>query len=145
MSTLLADTIRKTGGTAGVDIRVKNTSVYESDGGTSVTQNIVQSLGKSWVNWNGTSTVAVRDSLNHSSLTDNGTGDYTVTISSAMSNASYCRSGMCGLASNSQECISQAELSTPATTTAARYVTAYANTSMEDVNYAGVVLHGDLA
>ena len=44
MSTLLADTIRKTGGTAGVDIRVKNNSVYETDGGTSVTQNMVQSL-----------------------------------------------------------------------------------------------------
>ena len=145
MSTLLADTIRKTGGTAGVDIRLKNSSVYESDGGTSVIQNIVQSLGKSWVNWNGTSTVAVRDSLNHSSLTDNGTGDYTLTIASAMSNVGYCRSGMCGLAANSQENISQCELSTAATTTAARYVTAYVNTGMEDVNYGGVLLHGDLA
>ena len=44
MSTLLTDTIRKTGGSLGVDIRVKNNSVYESDGGTSVTQNMVQSL-----------------------------------------------------------------------------------------------------
>ena len=49
MSTLLADTIRKTGGTAGVDIRVKNTSVYESDGGTSVTQNLVQGVAKAFI------------------------------------------------------------------------------------------------
>ncbi len=143
-SQLNVDTIVDKAGSGGSNVKMANTSTYVADGG-SATQNTVQSLGKSWVNWNGTSTVAVRDSLNHSSLTDNGTGDYTVTISSAMSNASYCRSGMCGLASNSQECISQAELSTAATTTAARYVTAYANTSMEDVNYAGVVLHGDLA
>ena len=49
MSTLLADTIRKTGGTAGVDIRIKNTSVYESDGGTSVTQNLVQGVAKAFI------------------------------------------------------------------------------------------------
>ena len=59
MSTLLADTIRKTGGTAGVDIRVKNNSVYETDGGTSVTQNMVQSLSKQWVYFNYASTTAV--------------------------------------------------------------------------------------
>ena len=39
MSEIFVDTIRKTGGSLGTDIRVKNTSVYESDGGTSVTQN----------------------------------------------------------------------------------------------------------
>ena len=44
MSTLLADTIRKTGGTAGVDIRLKNNSVCESEGGTSVTTSIPQGL-----------------------------------------------------------------------------------------------------
>ncbi len=40
MSEIFVDTIRKTGGSLGTDIRIKNTSVYESDGGTSVTQNI---------------------------------------------------------------------------------------------------------
>ena len=46
MSEIFVDTIRKTGGSLGTDIRVKNTSVYESDGGTSVTQNLVQGLAK---------------------------------------------------------------------------------------------------
>ena len=143
-SQLNVDTIVDKAGSGGSNVKMANTSTYVSDGGN-VTQNTVQSLGKSWVNWNGTSTVAVQDSLNHSSLTDNGTGDYTITIASAMSNASYCRTGMCGMASNSQEAISQAQQSTAATTTQGRYVTAYANTSMEDVPYAGVLLHGDLA
>ena len=48
MSEIFVDTIRKTGGSLGTDIRIKNTSVYESDGGTSVTQNMVQSLAKSF-------------------------------------------------------------------------------------------------
>ena len=46
MSEIFVDTIRKTGGSLGTDIRIKNTSVYESDGGTSVTQNLV----KDWLN-----------------------------------------------------------------------------------------------
>ena len=80
MSTITAtnlhgDTIRKTGGSLGVDIRVKNNSVYESDGGTSVTQNLVQGLAKAFNHFDGTSDT-IRDSLNASSVTDVGTGQY---------------------------------------------------------------------
>ena len=39
-------TIRATGGSLGTDIRIKNTSLYESDGGTSVTQNLVKGVAK---------------------------------------------------------------------------------------------------
>ena len=126
------------------DASTTGTLTLTSDGGATTTD-VTQGLGKAWVNWNGTSTAAVRDSLNHASLTDNGTGDYTLGITSAMSNVDYCRSGMTGKAANSQQVISQAENSTAATTTVARYVIAYANTSLEDPDYAGVLLHGDLA
>ena len=88
MSTILADTVRKTGGTLGVDIRVKNTSVYESDGGTSTTQNIVQSLVKVWAKFNGSS-FGELDSFNVSSFTDSGTGNYTVNINNDFSNANH--------------------------------------------------------
>ena len=47
-------------------------------------------ISKAWVNFNGTGTVAIRDSYNVSSITDNGTGDYSVVFSTAMSNANYC-------------------------------------------------------
>ena len=89
MSTLLADTIRKTGGTAGVDIRIKNTSVYESDGGTSVTQNLVQSLGKAWALLDGTGTIALQDSFNIGAVSDSGTGDYIFTVSNPFGTANY--------------------------------------------------------
>ena len=44
---------------------------------------------RAWVNFNGTGTVAIRDSGNVSSITDNGTGDYTVNFSTAMPDANY--------------------------------------------------------
>ena len=44
-----------------------------------------QSAAKAWVNFNGTGTVAVRESFNVGSITDNGTGDYTANFSSSLS------------------------------------------------------------
>lgn len=48
-----------------------------------------QSAAKAWVNFNGTGTVAVRDSLNVSSLTDDGVGSYTVNFSNAFNTANF--------------------------------------------------------
>lgn len=44
---------------------------------------------RAWVNFNGTNTVAIRASGNVSSITDNGTGDYTVNFTTAMPDANY--------------------------------------------------------
>ena len=44
---------------------------------------------RAWVNFNGTGTVAIRASFNVSSITDNGTGDYTVNFTNAMPDANY--------------------------------------------------------
>ena len=87
MSEIFVDTIRKTGGTLGTDIRIKNTSVYESDGGTSITQNTVQSLIKAWFNLNEDD--SYRDSFNIASLTDNGTGDFSHNFTNAMNNDDF--------------------------------------------------------
>ena len=89
MSEIFVDTIRKTGGSLGTDIRIKNTSVYESDGGTSVTQNTVQSLCKHWGNLDGTGTIAIRDSFNTSSATDIATGTYRFDYTNNMANINY--------------------------------------------------------
>ena len=48
-----------------------------------------QYAAKAWVNFNGTGTVAIRESANVSSITDNGGGLYALNFSSAMSNATY--------------------------------------------------------
>jgi hypothetical protein len=42
-----------------------------------------------WVHFKGTSTVTIQDSYNVSSITDNGTGDYTVNFSITMANDNF--------------------------------------------------------
>ena len=44
---------------------------------------------KAWANFNGTGTIATRDSFNVTSLDDNGTGNYDVNFTSAMGNADF--------------------------------------------------------
>ena len=48
---------------------------------------------RAWVNFNGTGTVAIRASGNVTSITDNGTGDYTVNFTTAMTDANYAVTG----------------------------------------------------
>jgi uncharacterized protein (AIM24 family) len=56
---------------------------------------------RAWVNFNGTGTVAIRASGNVSSITDNGTGDYTVNFTTAMPDGNYSVTGAGRYADNS--------------------------------------------
>jgi hypothetical protein len=69
-------------------------------------------LCRAWVNFNGTGTVAIRASGNVTSITDNGTGDYTVNFTTAMPDANYswCTSGS---VSNSFTTTARAETTAP--------------------------------
>ena len=59
-----------------------------SDGTDTVgTEYVVNGSAKAWVNFNGTGTVAIRESFNVSSITDNGTGSYTANFTNAMPTA----------------------------------------------------------
>ena len=46
-------------------------------------------LCRAWINYKGTSTVSIRGSFNVSSVTVNGTGDFTLNFTNAMSDANY--------------------------------------------------------
>ena len=48
---------------------------------------------RAWVNFNGTGTPAIRASGNVSSITDNGTGNYTVNFTTALPDVNYCVTG----------------------------------------------------
>lgn len=72
MSTLRTDTLANSGGTKSVPVNT-----------------VVDGSAKAWVNFNGTGTVAIRASFNVSSITDNGTGNYTANLTSAMLDANY--------------------------------------------------------
>ena len=49
----------------------------------------VQGSAKAWVNFNGVTTATINASYNVSSVTRNGTGDYTVNFTNAISDANY--------------------------------------------------------
>lgn len=70
MGLLRADQIRNAAGTGNADL-------YK------------QWATKAWANLNGTGTIALRDSDNIASVTDNGTGDYTFNLTTAMANTNY--------------------------------------------------------
>jgi hypothetical protein len=71
---------------------------------------------RAWVNFNGTSTVAIRSSGNVTSITDNGTGDYTVNFTTAMPDANY---SVVGCANGSDPAFGDRQLSTTPTSTSA--------------------------
>ena len=68
--------------------RVTNIQDSAGNNGSTPAQ-ISQGRAKAWVNFNGSGTVAIRDDFNVSSITDNGSGDYTINFSSNMSNSNY--------------------------------------------------------
>ena len=82
-SQLNVDTIVDKAGSGGSNVKMANTSTYVSDGGN-VAQNTVQGLCKVWSRFNGSSFAGV-DSFNQASLTDAGTGLYTVNMTNAYS------------------------------------------------------------
>ena len=66
------------------------TTIANQDNTASVpSETVINGSAKAWVNFNGTSTVAIRASFNVTSITDNGTGDYTINFTTAFADASY--------------------------------------------------------
>lgn len=76
-------------------------------------------VARAWVNFNGTGTVAIRASGNVSSITDNGTGNYTVNFVTAMPDTNYATIGT-GYTSSA---------GLPSFTDSKRAVIAFSNTS----------------
>lgn len=118
--------------------------VGPSLGGT--TRSLVRGTAAAWVNFNGTGTIAARDSENVSSLTDHATGNYTVSFSSAFGAADYawsCFAGNDGVTSVGRT------LTTAAAPTASafRFVTYTADTgtTANDGAVTTASAHGDLA
>jgi len=71
-------------------------SISVTGEGNSTTTNLQQGLAKTWMNYKGTSTNEVRDSLNISGVVDNGTGSYTPSYSNSFSSINYSASGGAG-------------------------------------------------
>lgn len=78
----------QTAGTTAITVDASQIVSYTNNLGTVAGYPAYQC--RAWVNFNGTGTVAIRASGNVSSITDNGTGDYTVNFTNALTDANYC-------------------------------------------------------
>jgi len=122
-------------------------SILVTGEGNSTTTNLQQGLAKAWINFNGTGTVAVRDSYNISSLTDNNTGLYTLSWSNSFANDDYSNAGMSGQQSAAMINVSCTIDTTAPTTSASQYNTMYENSGAGnfDCTQVTIQVYGDLA
>ena len=125
-------------------VTAAGTIAVTAEGG-STTTNLQQGLAKAWTNAEQIGTNAVRDSFNGSSITDNATGDLSITITSAMGNILYAHVGTAGQGAQSLINISQNFDVAAPTTTVSRYQMAYVNDTLIDVASINIGLLGDLA
>ena len=95
MSLIQVNTIQNANGTTALIIaangqlsRVNTAIISDGTNSTSAT-NVIQGSAKAWVSFNGAGTVAINGSYNVSSITDGGTGIYTVNFTTAMPDTNY--------------------------------------------------------
>lgn len=129
MSTLKVSTIRSN--TASTPPTIADTNGVE-----------VGQLCRAWVNFNGTGTVAIRDDFNVSSITDNGTGDYTINFDTAMANANYAVCG-CADSASTNGVVLAIRNGTAPTTTAVRVICDRQSAGVSDREYVNVTIFGD--
>ena len=102
-------------------------------------------VAAAWCNFNGIGTIAIRDSINIASLTDRGTGLYTLNYTSNMANSSYSSTG-----NATHDGTDNTQRNRMATSTALAPSNCPFNTFdtagvADDVNHICNVTHGDLA
>ena len=138
MSTLLTD--KFTGTTSAGSI------VVTGEGG-STTTNLQQGLCKAWYDVDGSGTAAINDSLNGSSLTDHGTGDFTITRTNAMNNLTYANGAMSDFDSGDSRVVTVTsnQGSAARTTTAMRHALQDTSANGHDPDHFSVLIFGDLA
>jgi hypothetical protein len=131
MSEIITDKL--TGKTSAGDVTIT------SEGG-SATMQLQQGVAKAWNNFNGTGTIASRDSFSVSSISDNGTGSTTLTFSNAFNSADYVLNYTNGYGAS-------VNFTTTAPTTTTALIQSYRTDSgaSQDRTYNLVAVHGDLA
>ena len=150
MSTIVTNTI--TGLSTAANITLGSTPVVSASansltvrGEGSNQTSIQQGLAKSWINFNGTGTVAVGDSFNVGSLVDRGTSLYTQNFTTSMGNAVFAGTGSAKDAAldadgRNRMLVSEAEDADAA------FINAFdTGGNAADVAYATSIIFGDLA
>jgi hypothetical protein len=97
---------------------------------------------RGWVNFKGTGTVSIRDDERVSSISDNGTGRYTVNFSTNMTSANYAYPAIGRDGGSTGACASLDPSGSP-TTSSYRLTTVVPNVRTSDTDYVTSVIHGD--
>ena len=136
MSTLNVDAL--------VGVSSANAITVRGEG--SATTSLQQGLAKVWMQFDGTASgAAARDSFNVSGMTDNGTGDHTVTFNTDMAGASnYSASGnagqFSGASANDVYCFHKSIAAGSIVVQVIR-----SQGSLVDQTFINCIIHGDLA
>ena len=104
--------------------------------GGSTTTSLQQGVAKYWTQFNGSGTVATVDSFNQGGLTDNGTGDYTISYTNNMSNNDF---------SATAETKTHTQMIEAVTTSTVQILTMNASGTNTDDAIVCITVHGDLA
>ena len=157
MSTVVLDTI--TGKSTATTITIGSTPVVSASansmtirGEGSNQTSIQQGLAKCWSNFKGDETSAINDSFNMASLTDNGTGDYTISFTNDFSNVNYSFAGISMYVGSrvglfgSEGALTNDGFATGTFRTKTNYVSGTnGNGTAYDARHNGINFHGDLA
>ena len=144
-SQLNVDTIVDKAGSGGTNVKIGNTSTYVADGG-SASQNTVQSLVKAWCTVDENSTLAVRDSFNNNSVTDNSTSNTSFTMTNAFNNTDFSLMAFASQEGSSTSYDFCYEDSSARTTSVVKVESRnYTNGNLYDDEYKMIQIAGDLA
>jgi hypothetical protein len=154
MSTLKTDTITTVDGTGNITFSrpiVADGSNLTSLPAADTSLSNLSSTGENkvaqvWCNFNGTGTIALRDHFNVSSLTDHGTGDYTVSFDSDFASVNYSAVGHSfGTGSaNWANVVRPSQQSTTIAVGSLRLETGYSNGSTQvDITHIHIIIFGD--
>lgn len=114
-------------------------STLNDDTGVLATQNGMTGIAKAWVYFSVSGTTpTVQNSFNVSSITYNGTGDWTATFTTAMPNANSVGAGFARVSGSAGSITATND--TTFTTTTYRFATANSNGNPTNPLYAGVVV-----
>ena len=122
-----------------------NTLTDASSNNSTPMATINQGTAKAWAHHTSVSSTSLEDSFNCSSIADNGTGNSTVTMSSAMGNDDYSCSASSGIPANSGYCDVTNSSTTTFSLRSFNIVTSTATITIADVADNSCTVHGDLA
>ena len=123
-----------------------NTLTDASSNNSIAMSTINQGTAKAWANLKGTDTFGLRDNFNVGSATDNGTGDYSLTWASSMSDVNYCILQSYEVSAESNTRSTHQLDSYSYATTGYRILTSLStNQSASDFTYVWTAIQGDLA